>query len=70
MTAGPSNGCRSTPAEKGLTKPPEEPPMSRHIWLDRTIEAARESEVTMPWSRSPAPVRDTGEAPAAIRAKG
>ncbi len=29
--------------------------MSRRIWMDRTIEAAREAEVTMPWSRTPSP---------------
>lgn len=25
--------------------------MSRQIWMDRTIEAARETDVQMPWAR-------------------
>lgn len=29
--------------------------MSRKIWMDRTIEAARVADVQMPWARRPAP---------------
>lgn len=31
--------------------------MSRQIWMDRTIEATRESDIQMPWARRPAPVQ-------------
>lgn len=42
--------------------------MSHHVWMDRTIAAAREAEVTMPWSRRPADKpTPPGEAPAAAR---
>ncbi len=27
--------------------------MSRQTWLDRTIAAARDAEVTMPWVKKP-----------------
>lgn len=40
--------------------------MSRRIWLDRTIEAAREAQVTMPWARPPLPF--PAESAAAVRA--
>jgi len=43
--------------------------MSRKIWMDRTIEAAREADIRMPWSRGiPAP-QPTQE-PLPLRAKG
>lgn len=29
--------------------------MSRKIWMDRTIEAARVADVQMPWARRPVP---------------
>lgn len=41
--------------------------MSRHIWLNRTLEAARTAQVTMPWARSVKPVSaPVREAPAAL----
>ncbi|WP_179380210.1 hypothetical protein [Jannaschia marina] len=39
--------------------------MSRQTWMDRTIEAARDSDIRMPWARRPAPVAPAEEAPAA-----
>ncbi len=29
--------------------------MSRKTWIDATIEAAREADIRMPWSRKPEP---------------
>lgn len=41
--------------------------MSRHVWLDRTVEAAREVDLRLPWDRReppapavPAPLRAVG----------
>ncbi|SFI98914.1 hypothetical protein [Jannaschia pohangensis] len=41
--------------------------MSRKIWMDRTIEAAREADIRMPWSRKPAP--QPAPEPLPLRAK-
>ncbi len=30
--------------------------MSRRIWLEETIAAAREADLRMPWDRRPAPL--------------
>lgn len=39
--------------------------MSRQTWMDRTIEAARETDVQMPWARRrPAPVAIPVQVPA------
>lgn len=43
--------------------------MSRQTWMDRTIEAARDADVRLPWSRKPAPVQAPAQQPAAVRAK-
>lgn len=29
--------------------------MSRRIWLDRTIDAARAADIRLPWDRRPVP---------------
>lgn len=42
--------------------------MSRQTWMDSTIEAAREADIRLPWSRKPAPVKTPAQQPAAIRA--
>ncbi|SDY66943.1 hypothetical protein SAMN05444004_102288 [Jannaschia faecimaris] len=39
--------------------------MSRQIWMDRTIEAAREADLQMPWTRRrPAPATPEQATPA------
>ena len=46
--------------------------MSRQIWLDRTIDAARDAIVRLPWDRRPAsePEREERPAPLPARAAG
>lgn len=43
--------------------------MSRKIWMDKTIEAARTADIRMPWSRS-AKADDVQAQPVKLQAKG
>lgn len=40
--------------------------MGRRIWMDRTIEAARATDIVLPWTRrAPRPAEPTATKPAA-----